>query len=172
MVLERKWYRVIDPLSPLYGCDVLLSGEHVRSIAWAFDPEDEAFYRIVAMRRMDVIMGDRPFQLVAKKGEDLGLLISNACISSSPIQDEIIETGTDRPYGICINEGEMTRGDGYTLRVAQYEKATQIALSDSDGKLLATHTDLESSQYWEEEILRMFERGDDPDDIVYALRNN
>lgn len=170
---EKKWFRVIDPLSPLYGCDVLLSGEKVYNVEWAVGGEDEEFHRVIAMRRVDVFVGDRPFQLVAKEGQDLGLLISNACFASSPVQDEIVEAGTDRPHGLCIDESEMTRQDGVTLRIARYERATQIAVEDADDCLMATHTDSsDARESWERVIVDMFERGDDLEDIVYALRNS
>lgn len=169
---EKKWYRVVDPLNPLHDCDVLLSGQIVRNIAWA-DDEDEKFCRVIAMRRVDVFVGDRPFQLFAKEGEDLGLLISNACIASSPFQDEVMVTGTDRPFGLCLDESEMTREDGVMLRVARYEKAIQIALTGADGVFRATSTQTDDlREAWERLIIGMFERDDDEDDICYALRNN
>ncbi len=175
MVAEKKWYRVIDPLNPLFGCDVLLSGRAVWNIEWAFD-EDVKFYQVIAMRRVDVFVGDRPFQLVAKEGEDLGLMISSCCIASSPIQDETVELTTDRPYGLCIDESEMTRRDGYTLRVARYEQATQVALSDPQEELLATKTfaampGREGIGYTPDEtVIAMFECGNDPDEIVAILK--
>lgn len=169
---EKKWYRVIDPLSPLYGCDVLLDGHRVWGVEWAVDA-DESFYRVVAMRRVDVFVGDRPFQLVAKDGQDLGLMISNACFAASPVQDEIVVTGTDRPHGLCLDESEMTREDGATLRIARYEKATQIAVEDADDGLLASETDsTEARAVWESVIIGLFESGEDVGDIVYALRKN
>jgi hypothetical protein len=172
MVEAKKWYRVIDPLSPLYGSDVLLSGEAVWNVAWATD-EDEKFYQVIGIRRVDVFLGDRPFQLMAKDGDDLGFLISNTRIASSPIQDNVVVTGTDRPHGICIDETEMTRQDGTTLRIARYERATQIAVEDNNGDLMATHTDsTEFRDHWEKVIVGMFEDGDEVEDIAYALRSN
>ncbi len=167
MVEKAKWYRVIDPLNPLYGCDV----KGVESFS------AEGWLVVGAMRRVDVFVGDRPFQLVDPNG-CLGVLVDIDHLSLSPIQDEVMETATDRPYGLCLNESEMTRGDGVTLRVARYENSTQIAVSGGDGKLLATQTiwtggptGQQTSKWWEEKIVSMFEHGDDQDDIAYALRN-
>ncbi len=164
---DVKWYRVNDPLSPLYGSDVRL-GEVVLlaqgGVRWQ---------RIEALRRVDMFIGDRPFQLFAKAGEDLGLMINVEYLVESPIQGEVMEVGDDRPHGLCLDESEMTRNDGVTLRVARYERAIQIALEDSEGNLLATATETgEGFGFWEEEIIKMFARGDDQDDITYALRNN
>lgn len=163
---EMKWFRVVDPLSPLYGCDV--RGWESEA---AFGPDDALI--VTAMRRVDVFVGNRPFQLVAKQGEDLGLAVRTSQLDVSPVQDEIIETGTDRPHGLCLDESEMTRLDGVTLRVARYERATQIALEDPDGVLVATATESgEARGAWETAIVDMFEHGDDQDDITYALRNS
>ncbi len=163
-----NWYRVIDPLNPLYGCDVRCR-ESLQAEGWMV---------VEALRRVDVFVGDRPFQLVAPKGGCLGLLVDSDNLEVSPIQDEVMETATDRPYGLCLNESEMQRGDEVTLRIARYEYSTQIALLSAEGKLLATQTlwnggptGPETTRLWEEKIVSMFERGDDQDDIAYALRN-
>lgn len=166
-----KWFRVIDPLSPLYGCDIRLGLGLAR-----VNPDDfsvKSFGVVVAMRRVDVFVGDRPFQLIAKEGEDLGLMIDKSQLEDSPLQDETVETGTDRPHGLCIDESEMTRGDGVTLRVARYERAVQIAVEDSEGELRATNTAVGGTRdVWEKVIVDMFEAGADVDDITYALENN
>lgn len=168
---EKKWYRVIDPLSPLYGCDVL-----TESSLTAVNHKDfttRKFLMVKALRRVDVFVGDRPFQLIAKDGDDLGLMVDRAVLEDSPIQDETVETGTDRPHGICLDESEMTRVDGHKLKIVKYEKAIQIALLDHNGKLLATNTDSSDGKaYWEDSLVRLFVSGADPDDIVYTLRNS
>jgi hypothetical protein len=128
---------------------------------------------VIALRRVDVFVGDRPFQLVAREGEDLGIAVRTDQLDESPLQDETIETGTDRPHGLCIDESEMSRDDGSTLRIARYERATQIAVEDSNGDLLATRT--ETADYrdvWEREITRLFETGVDVDEIAYALQES
>lgn len=166
---DKKWYRVNDPLSPVYGCDV--RGWRAEAV---FGPDDALV--VIAMRRVDIFVGDRPFQLVAPDGENLGLAVRTDQLVESPIQDEIMETGTDRPYGLCIDESEMRRADGCTIRMARFERAIQVALEDAEGNLLATNTNVHNGDegflFWEEEILKMFSRGDDQDDIAYALRNN
>lgn len=160
---NKKWYRVNDPLSPLCGCDVT----GIEAISW------EGWLSITALRRVDVFVGDRPFQLVAKEGEHLGLLIDTAQLVDSPFQDDVMVVGRDRPHGICLDESEMTRADGVTLRVARYERATQIALEDPDDCLLATKTETgDFKDVWETQIIARFELGDDQDDLVYMLRSN
>lgn len=169
---DMKWYRVTDALNPLYGCDVRV----MKGIV-TYHPEDfetTRYGRIYAMRRMDLLVGDRPFQLVAPDGEDLGIMISEYCLDESPIQDDVVPTGTDRPHGLCIDESEMTRQDGVTLRIARYERATQIAVEDPEEGLLATTTTTDVEQVrdaWERTIINMFERGDDVEDIAYALEH-
>lgn len=169
---EKKWYRVIDPLSPLYGCDVSVKGGIVTYLPDTMTP-DRRFTTVTGLRRVDVFVGDRPFQLIAKDGEDLGLLIDRTQLEDSPIQDEIVVTGTDRPFGLCLDESEMTREDGTCLRIARYEQAIQIAVTDSDGKLLATDTSSGPERLvWEIQLIAMFERNDAAEDIAYCLRNN
>jgi hypothetical protein len=163
---DVKWYRVVDPLSPLCGCDVRLGLFRLLAqggVEWG---------RVEAMRKVDVFVGDRPFQLVAKEGEDLGLMINLDQLAESPFQADVMEIGRDRPHGICLDESEMTRADGVTLRVARYERAVQIALEDPDDCLLATATETSAARsVWETKIIDMFERGDDQDDLCYALRS-
>lgn len=159
---EKKWYRVIDPLNPLCGCDVMI----------AELTKQPGFFAVTALRRLDIFVGDRPFQLVAKEGEQLGVMVNFDHLQESPLQNEIVETGTDRPHGRCLDESEMTRKDGVTLRIARYERATQIAVEDPDDGLLTTRT--ETSDFrdlWERTIVNVFERGDDVEDIVYALEH-
>lgn len=157
--MSKKWFRVNDQLSPLCGCDVT-------------GIEAEGWLSITALRRVDIFVGDRPFQLVAKEGEHLGLLIDTDQLVDSPFQDDVMVVGDDRPFGLCLNESEMTRKDGCTMFVARYERATQIALR-SNGKLLATKTDTSDvKEVWETQIIARFELGDDQDDMVYMLRSN
>ena len=159
------WYRVVDPLNPLCGCDV--------RVPRVFIENDLKMAVVDAVRRVDIFVGDRPFQLFAPEGQSLGVWVNVKHLAASPIQDEVVETGADRPYGICIDESEMTRADGVTLRVARYERATQVARENADGQLLSTATKTdELRNFWEELIVNMFSRGDDQDDITYALRNN
>ncbi len=162
---EMKWYRVTDPLNPLCGCDV--RGWVSEAV---FGPDNAL--AIVALRRVDVFVGDRPYQLVAPEGETLGVAVMMEHLVDSPFQDDVMEVGDDRPFGLCLNESEMTRPDGCTLFVVQYERATQIALR-VNGKLLATKTDTSNmKEVWETQIIARFELGDDQDDMVYMLRSN
>lgn len=159
----NTWYRVTDPLNPLCGCDVRVETSTL----------GPSWLHVVALRRVDVFLGDRPFQLFAPPEESLGVMIRKAHLEMSPIQDDVVQTATDRPHGICIDESEMTRADGVTLCVVHYERATQIAVKDSDGRLLATHTDSgDFRNVWEQALIGSFETGNDVDEIVYALRNS
>ncbi len=129
---EKKWYRVIDPLNPLFGCDVRCRKSDLQVNADRFVIE--------AMRRVDLLVGDRPFQLIAPEGEDLGLTIKRTHVEESPLQEETIEIGTDRPFGLCLGEAEVSVPSGHAMRTAQYERVTQVALEDPEGRLLATAT--------------------------------
>jgi hypothetical protein len=163
---DMKWYRVTDPLSPLYGSDV--RGREIYSESY---PDVMC---VQAMRRLDLLVGNRPFQLVAAEGDDLGIWIRLTHLQESPIQDDIVETTTDRPFGLCLNESEMTRTDGVTLRIARYEGATQIAVEDLTQGILRSATDTSHPdilEEWEKTIIGMFERGDDAADIAYTLEN-
>ncbi len=112
---EARWYRVTDPLSPLCGCDVR-GREHLD------------YFLIDAVRRIDIFVGDRPFQRVAPTGQDLGLMIRSIQLIESPLQDDIVELATDTPYGKFVWENEFTRPDGASLHVVEFERKRQIAL--------------------------------------------
>jgi hypothetical protein len=155
---EVKWFRVVDPLSPLFGSDVRCASE------------EDGWMLIDGLRRVDIFMGDRPFQLLAPEGEDLGLRIDSDCLRESHVQDDVVELVTDRPFGISIDEGEMTRDDGLTLTIARFERAVQVALKAGDDELLATKTFVGDPEFAGADILEMFERGDDVDDITFALK--
>lgn len=117
----RKWYRVIDPLSPLYGCDV--RGNYRNA---TFGPEHGLI--IDGLRRIDILIGDRPFQLMAPAGEDIGLIIRLSNLELSPLQDDVIELATDSPYGNCVSDVQISREDRAVLHVVSYERAYQVAL--------------------------------------------
>lgn len=161
---DVKWFRVTDPLSPLFGCDV--DGYLLDK---AFGNGRDGFV-VTGLRRVDIFMGDRPFQLVAKDDEDLGIMVDAAMLKESAIQDDIVELVTDRPFGIAIDEGEMTRDDGLTLSIARFERAVQIAMQGPDGDLIASKTFVGDPEFVGAEILEMFEDGADQDDIVFALK--
>lgn len=166
-----KWYRVIDPLNPLYGADVMTGG--YTDVIEGDDDREVRYYDVEALRRMDMFFGDRPFQLVAKKGSNLGLMIHEDAIVESPMQSDVVVTGTDRPHGICLNESDMKRKDGCSLQIVKYERATQIALRDGNDKFVATstHSD-EFRDEWENAVIGVFASNVDSDEVVYVLRNN
>ena len=118
--MSEKWYRVSDPISPLYGCDV--KGYEIDSM---FGPDDGMV--LCALRRIDIFKGDRPFQLVAPVGEDLGIIISCDQLCLSPLQDDIVELATDLPYGRFLEESELFVSD-LVLNIVTYERAHQVAL--------------------------------------------
>lgn len=132
------WYRVNDPLNPLSGCDV--RGEELSM----YDKDGEPLGRfliIAAARRVDVFMGDRPYQRVAADGQSLGLLVDSSQLVASPIQDDVVEIATDRPYGACVEERDHDRSDGLRLRVVEYELMGQVALDDTaSSELIASAT--------------------------------
>jgi hypothetical protein len=166
--MHDSWYRVIDPLSPLFGCDV--KGAPVVNLGL---PMGE-YLSISALRRVDVFVGNRPFQLVAPEGLFLGLLIDVEQLELSPIQDDVVELADDRPFGRCIDESEMTRADGLTLRIARYERGQQVALDEGlGGKLLASRTfgapdGADSTGL--RAVINMFADERPVDDITYELK--
>ncbi len=157
---EVKWYRVIDPLSPLYGCDV-----RGYSAECVFGPDDGLV--IKAMRRVDIFVGDRPFQLIAPQGETLGLVIDSRQLEPSPLQDETVELATDLPYGEFLEEVEDERGDRLRLHSVAYENAYQVALTSPEG-VIVTRT-IQNLNDELIEIREMFARGDDVDDIKFKI---
>ncbi len=163
---KKKWYRVTDPLSPLHGCDV--TG---RQAVDAMHNRD--LLLITGVRRVDVFVGDRPFQRIAGGTGDLGLLIDAAQLEESLIQDEVVELSRDKPYGIFLNESNMTRNtDGHTLRIVQYERATQVALDDGENEMLGHSTILGTRANLdavEAVIIDDFEHNMDPMDMVREI---
>jgi len=134
------WYRVNDPLSPLSGCDVRGRLANFEEAAWE-NLSAGSFLIIDAVRRVDVFQGDRPYQRVAADGQNLGLLIAESQLVESPIQDDVVEIATDRPYGAVVEERDHDRSDGLALRVVEYESMAQVALDDtSSGTVLGSAT--------------------------------
>lgn len=128
------WFRVNDPLNPLHGCDVKVGDPFAVSTAI---PEGRSFAPIIAVRRVDVFQGDRPYQRISAPGADLGLMIDvTVALAESPIQDDVVELATDRPYGDLIEEYQLDRSDGVSMRVVSFTGGTQVALSESDGSLV------------------------------------
>lgn len=161
---DVRWFRVIDPLSPLYGCDVRGFKKPVGNSAMTV----QDFLVIEAMRRVDIFVGDRPFQLVAPSGECLGLLIDWTQLEPSPIQDEIVELSTDLPYGEFLEE-VLDEREGLQLHCVAYERAYQVALLGTDPPSVIVSRTLQNS---DDEVVRIraaFDRGDDVDDIKYMI---
>lgn len=156
---ETKWYRVIDPLNPLFGCDVRVRNDR----AVVAKSGAKLYWEISAMRRVDIFVGDRPFQLIAPEGESLGLWIDPAHLQDSPLQDDVVELATDLPYGECLDEMEYERGDGLRIHLVTYEHACQVALL-KDGQLLKTLKT--SGLAIPNAVQKMFEEGRPADEIV------
>lgn len=112
-------------MNPLCGCDVK-TGEEGHLVG-----ASGKFWEVTAIRRVDVFVGDRPFQLVAPPGDSLGIMVANSHLIKSPIQEDITEIATDRPFCKCLEEREHSRGDDLVLRVAEYEGMAQVALDDT-----------------------------------------
>jgi hypothetical protein len=125
---SAKWYRVIDPLNPLCGCDVTIE-----------DEGDDGFCVVTALRKLDVLMGDRPYQLRVVAGQNLGVSVFGEHLVESPIQDEIVEIAYDLPHGRCVDE-QIIEGVDEELRVVTYERAIQVAYGAPEGELYATST--------------------------------
>jgi hypothetical protein len=130
---------------------------------------------ILAMRRVDVFVGDRPFQLIAPEGETLGLLIMQDRLEPSPLQDDIVELSTDLPYGEFLEEVEDgPRGDetGARLTCVAYEERYQIALKWRDVTSGMINVFSRTIQNTDGDVVRVreaFNRGDDVDDVRYMI---
>lgn len=155
------WHRVIDPLNPLFGCDVLLDWNA------ATTSKSQVWFSVRGMRRIDVFVGDRPFQLIAPPGENLGITINPEHLEESPLQDDIVELSTDRPFGLCLSEASVLRSDGCCFRIATFERMSQVAVDGPDGALLASATcTQEAADSW----LTKFANGGDIDELVAAIK--
>jgi hypothetical protein len=120
------------------------------------------------MRRVDIFVGDRPFQLVAPAGETLGLMIDVSHLEPSPLQDDIVELSTDLPYGEFLEEVEDgPRGDdGAKLTCVAFESLYQVALVHGNTVVSRTLTNEN------DDIVRIreaFSRGDHVDDLRYMI---
>lgn len=156
------WYRVNDPLSPLSGCDVM--GDEVPGLAGVFRA-----ILVTAVRRVDVFAGDRPYQRVAAGGGHLGLMLDMAQLVPSPIQDDVVEIATDRPYGAVVEERDHDRSDGLRLRVVEYELLAQLALDDTatNSVLTSATVSLEASAQIEEAFIE----GNELDEVQFMMVN-
>lgn len=113
---EKKWYRVCEPLNPLNGCDVKIRDDGTGLVC------------LCALRRVDVFVGDRPYQL---RG-DLGIWIREEHLKESPIQDDIMEMATDNPYGPFVGESR-SYDNPLEMHIARYQSAIVVSLRDLEG---------------------------------------
>jgi hypothetical protein len=123
----NQWYRVIDPQSPLFGCEVR---------GWISEAAIGADNALVveAMRRLDMIVGDRPFQMIAAAGDNLGLAIRADQLEVSAVQEDIVEMSRESPYGKFVDEWRYDNDrSGYELQLVRYEGALQAVLRSEDG---------------------------------------
>lgn len=168
---DVKWYRVIDPLSPLYGCDV----RGYDASEGPYEIPKGTYLNATGMRRVDVFVGDRPFQLMAPKNENLGLMVLFQQLEPSPIQDEVVELSTELPYGDFLEEVEDgPRGDETEARLTcvAYEERYQIALKwrDPASETINVYSRVIQSPNDDVIMIRSaFNRGDDVDDIRYMI---
>lgn len=168
---DVKWYRVIDPLSPLYGCDV----RGYDASEGPYGIPKGTYLNVSGMRRVDIFVGDRPFQLMAPKNENLGLMVLFQQLESSPIQDEIVELSTELPYGEFLEEVEDgPRGDETEARLTcvAYEELYQIALKWRDPVSSTINVFSRTVLNSAGDIARIreaFNRGDYVDDVRYMI---
>lgn len=174
-----KWYRVIDPLSPLYGCDV--TGYDAAD--GAYEIPKETYLNLTGMRRVDIFVGDRPFQLMAPKNENLGLMVLFQQLEKSPLQDEIVELATDLPYGEFLEEVELSRKDDCTLHLVAYENLYQIALLVPSGRpgtpllggksarVVSISRVIDCTPETIQAVREVFERGDSAADMKRMIEN-
>jgi hypothetical protein len=168
---DVNWFRVIDPLSPLYGCDV--RGYDAKD--GPYDLPRRTYLNVTGMRRVDIFVGDRPFQLMAPKNENLGLMVLFQQLEPSPLQDDIIELSTELPYGKFLEEIEDgPRGDETEamLTCVAYEKRYQVALKWRDVGSETINVFSRTIQNHNDDVMRIreaFDRGDDIDDVRYMI---
>lgn len=119
-----RWYRVQGNIgNPLNGCDVQVYD----------DPSDSAGIPllVLALRRIDMIIGDRPYQL--RDPDGLGVYIDRYSLVDSPIQDDVVEIATDSPYGKFIDSNIFPLGKDGLITMARYERAVQATYNPVDG---------------------------------------
>lgn len=119
--MKLNWYRVVEATNPLSGCDVLCDEEMF----------SKSYYcPVYGVRRIDVFVGDRPFQMVsADPSVDMGIAIHAGHMKLSSIQHRSITLSTDRPNGLCILEKEWEDGKRI-VRYAEYENGrSQVSVS-------------------------------------------
>lgn len=120
-----SWYRVVDRAHPLWGLEVCGDLDNDDPVT---DGCDEPLLHVLAVRRLDVFVGDRAFQIPRVKGMYLSLEI----LELSPVQDDVIELDTSSPYGKCLVEGTLAPQKGFLLTYALYERAVTVSLTTDD----------------------------------------
>ncbi len=105
MAEKKKWFRVTDPLNPLCGCDVRIQdfGSFTEAKDW---------WTVEAMRRVDVFIGDRPFQLIAREGENLGLMVDARHLVESPLQATSVGVVRSPASTVATVASHTRRADG------------------------------------------------------------
>lgn len=81
--------RVVDPGSPLCGWDLLCDEVEVEGLPEGISP----MLDVLAARRIDVLLGDRPLQYSPPNG--MGMTIDADRVEPCPVQDAVIEVATD-----------------------------------------------------------------------------
>lgn len=132
---EQKWWRVVAPDNILFGADVR------GNVIPADDGCEVATLFVRAIRRVDMIVGDRPFQ-VQNLGTGIMIEVNMDNLELSPVQDEVVEISRKTPYGSFVAETGETNGNKHLTKV-WYENAVQIAVTEERGhteETLATNT--------------------------------
>ncbi len=133
---DLMWYRVVDPGSPLCGWDLLcgLDGGTVEEVV-----ESEAWYsEVLAARRLDVLLGDRPLQFNPPGG--IGMLVDIKKLDPSPVQTGTVEIGSDAEglYGEHLERRSYSMLDpDMKLDIEIFAGATLAALDVSGNEPLA-----------------------------------
>lgn len=132
---EQKWWRVVAPDNILFGADVR------GNVIPADDGCEVATLFVRAIRRVDMIVGDRPFQ-VQNLGTGIMIEVNMDNLELSPVQDEVVEISRKSPHGEFQHETTETNGNRH-LTIVWYEDAIQIAVTEERGYTeltLATNT--------------------------------
>lgn len=159
---QNVWYRVINRFSPLYGCDVF---------GYTVNVNSSEFLLVRKLRKIDVVVGDRPLQLVSAPEEDLGILIDMTHVEISPIQDDVVEISSTLPHGKCLDEVELVREDlNAILRCAFYEDASQISLEDNvTGKIFKKTFTGENHGELADNVILSFDTAENTFDDIVSL---
>lgn len=124
------WKRINDPLSPLFGADV--RGLEIKVEENYYTHNSDKWFLVTHLRRLDLIVGNKPFQLSGGDDGHIGMIISCDFLIDSPVNEDTIEFDSLPPYGKFLGERLEKRLDGLRLESARFENSVQASLFSGD----------------------------------------